>query len=268
MKVAKLISANLLNQQYLKWYQEQISFRNINDHVVQIDSPFLDNFRDEIAIYAIEQPDDNIKLTDDGWTLDNLESQGVALNRSKAKKKILAQQMKYYGILIDDGELSIIINKERFPEAKHRLLQAILFVNNMFMLSSTNNSSIFLEDLASFFESHNIRATAGVSFIGNSGLTHKFDFLIAGFKTIPTRLIKTLSVSQNAVVFAKSILTDITQTRLIRESLTNYYVFINDVNKEHQIVNVSSDILSLFEQNNIKAIKYSQREKVVKELAE
>ncbi|MEE6683552.1 DUF1829 domain-containing protein [Limosilactobacillus reuteri] len=125
-------------------------------------------------------------------------------------------------------------------------MQAILFVNNMFMLSSTNTTNVFLEDLKIFFETNNIRATQSVSFLGNSGLSHKFDFLISGFKDIPTRLIKTLSVSRNDSVFAKSILTDITQTRLIRDDLTKYYVFINDCSKENTRVNVNPDIITLF----------------------
>ncbi|MCC4398012.1 DUF1829 domain-containing protein [Limosilactobacillus reuteri] len=114
------------------------------------------------------------------------------------------------------------------------------------MLSSTNTTNVFLEDLKIFFETNNIRATQSVSFLGNSGLSHKFDFLISGFKDIPTRLIKTLSVSRNDSVFAKSILTDITQTRLIRDDLTKYYVFINDCSKENTRVNVNPDIITLF----------------------
>ena len=114
---------------------------------------------------------------------------------------------------------------------------------------------------------NNIRATQSVSFLGNSGLSHKFDFLISGFKDIPTRLIKTLSVSRNDSVFAKSILTDITQTRLIRDDLTKYYVFINDCSKENRRVKVNPDIITLFNQNDIIPVKYSKRNKFIKELA-
>ena len=170
-------------------------------------------------------------------------------------------------MVVSDGELSLTASRSKFPEAKHRLLQAILFVNNMFMLSSTNTTNVFLDDLKIFFETNNIRTTQSASFLGNSGLSHKFDFLISGFKEIPTRLIKTLSVSRNDSVFAKSILTDITQTRLIRDDSTKYYVFINDCNKENTRVNVNPDIITLFNQNDIITVKYSERNKFIKELA-
>ncbi|MCD7135814.1 DUF1829 domain-containing protein [Limosilactobacillus balticus] len=208
-----------------------------------------------------------MKLTDDGWTLNDLEEYGVNIRRSKTRRKILENEVTSYGVVVSDGELSLTASRSKFPEAKHRLLQAILFVNNMFMLSSTNTTNVFLDDLKIFFETNNIRAIQSASFLGNSGLSHKFDFLISGFKEIPTRLIKTLSVSRNDSVFAKSILTDITQTRLIRDDLTKYYVFINDCNKENTRVNVNPDIITLFNQNDIITVKYSERNKFIKELA-
>ena len=41
----------------------------------------LDNFNDEITIYAIELPNNKIKLTDHDWTLNNLEEHGVNIRR-------------------------------------------------------------------------------------------------------------------------------------------------------------------------------------------
>lgn len=95
---------------------------------------------------------------------------------------------------------------------KNRLLQAMLSVNDMFMLSKNNIKSLFIEDVGNFLEENQIRATPDVSFSGASGMTFNFDFLISGYKKIPTRLIKTLS-SPNNNMFAKVALTDILQTR-------------------------------------------------------
>lgn len=261
------MNAKELSDAYIRWYKKQLSFEDIKDNIVQIDLPFTDSFNDEIAIYAIEKKDGRIQLTDDGWTINGLEEHGVSISRSKNRKNILNRQVKNYGINVVDDELTITVQPDKFPEAKHRLLQAILFVNDMFMLASPNISNLFIEDMKLFFETNNIRATQGVSFMGNSGLSHKFDFLISGFKEIPTRLIKTLSVSNNDTIIAKSILTDITQTRMIRENATNYYVFINDLDKNKQKINVNPDIISLFTQNDIKPVKYTERNKVIQELS-
>lgn len=50
-----------------------------------------------------------IKLTDDGWTLDNLLSRGVDINKSKKRKTILINQLRGYGISLIEDELTTIM---------------------------------------------------------------------------------------------------------------------------------------------------------------
>ena len=122
-------------------------------------------------MYAVGQKDGLIKLTDDGWTLDNLLSRGVDINKSKKRKTIIINQLRGYGISLIDDELTTIVDINHFAEAKNRLLQAILFTNDMFMLARNNTGSIFVEDVGEFLTANNIRATANVAFYGNSGMT-------------------------------------------------------------------------------------------------
>ncbi|MGN1272619.1 MAG: DUF1828 domain-containing protein [Lactobacillus sp.] len=264
-----MLNAEKLRKMHLEWYNQNTSFENLNDNVVAIEVPFLDNFSDEVEMYAVGQKNGLIKLTDDGWTLDNLLSRGVDINRSKKRKNILINQLKGYGISLDDDELTTTVDINHFAEAKNRLLQAILFTNDMFMLAHNNTSSIFVEDVGNFLTANDIRATANVAFYGNSGMTFKFEYLINGIKDIPTRLIKTLSVPNNSV-FAKAILTDITEARKIRKNddmLTDYYVFVNDIdNSQKALRSVKPEITSMFKDNNIKPVLYSERDTVIKEL--
>lgn len=111
------------------------------------------------------------KLTDDGWTLDNLLSRGININKSKKRKTILINQLRGYGISLIDDELTTIVDINHFAEAKNCLLQAILFTNDMFMLALNNTGFIFVEDVGEFLTANNIRATANVAFYGNSGMT-------------------------------------------------------------------------------------------------
>ena len=133
-----MLDAEKLREKHLEWYNQNTRFENLNDNVVAIDVPFLDNFSDEIEMYAVGQKNGLIKLTDDGWTLDNLLSRGVDI--------------------------------DHFAEAKNRLLQVILFTNDMFMLARNNTGSIFVEDVGEFLTANNIRATVNVAFYGNNGM--------------------------------------------------------------------------------------------------
>ena len=49
-------------------------------------------------MYTVGKKDGLIKLTDDGWTLDNLLSRGVDINKSKKRETILINQLRGYGI--------------------------------------------------------------------------------------------------------------------------------------------------------------------------
>lgn len=118
-----MIDAKELNAESLGSFQPEISFTNLNDQTVRIDFPFLENRNDEINLYAIEQNNGSIKLTDDGWTLDNLESHGVALSNT---------QFQSLGVSHGDGELSIMVNREQILPGTLRLLQAIMNLNAPF----------------------------------------------------------------------------------------------------------------------------------------
>lgn len=80
------LDAKKLSDNYLQWYKEQVSFKNVQQNVVRIDLPFLDSFQDEIALYVVKLPNGEIKLTDDGWTLNGLEEYGVYINLNTAKR--------------------------------------------------------------------------------------------------------------------------------------------------------------------------------------
>lgn len=259
-----------LQKQYLKWYKSASTFKDINSNTVRIDVPFLDNFSDEIVMYAIANSDNTITLTDDGWTLDNLNSLGVTINKSSTRKRIFEQKTKVYGVEVNDDELCLNVPINKFGEGKNRLLQAMLAVNDMFMLSKNNTKSLFTEEISKIFEKNGIRATENVSFSGSSGMTFNFDFLISGYKKIPTRLIKTLSNPTNSM-FAKGALVDIMQTRQLRPE-ANFYVFLNDYNStktsnnQKNIKQIRPEITNIFKEENIKTVNFSEINSVLPEL--
>lgn len=92
---------------------------------------------------------------------------GLIFDDQKTRRNIFENEVASYGVVVSDDEFSLTASKSKFSEAKYRLLQASLFVNNMFMLSSTHTTNVFLEDLKISFETNNIRATQSVSFLEN-----------------------------------------------------------------------------------------------------
>lgn len=127
-----MINAEELSKNHLDWCSKNTNFTDVSANIVKIDVPFLDSFNDEIAIYAVNDPyTGSITLTDDGWTINNLESRGVYLKHSKKRRKLFQSQISKYGVIENDDALQITTTPDNFPISKHRLLQAMLFVDNM-----------------------------------------------------------------------------------------------------------------------------------------
>jgi len=252
-----MINAHSLNQDYLSWLNANTSFEQINTETVRIDSPFTDADNDEIVMYAIQTTSNTLRLTDDGWTLDNLAARGVTFTHSSHRQKLLHHQLIAYGVRLDNDALIVETELRHFAEAKHRLLQAILFINDMFILAPAKRPHVFLEDVAHFLTQNNIRTNQNMAYVGESGLIHKFDFSIPGIDQIPAKLIKVLSGANNPLI-AKATLADIEQTRPITPGPSEFYVFLNDWGKE-QPKTINPDILSLFRLNGITPLLFSQR---------
>ncbi|HCT6978268.1 TPA: DUF1828 domain-containing protein, partial [Staphylococcus aureus] len=84
--------AKKLKKEYLDWYNQTLEFSNLSNNVVRIDTPFKDNSLDNLIIYALyDQSRDMITLTDDGYTIFDLENNGIFLNKSKKHKKIFEE---------------------------------------------------------------------------------------------------------------------------------------------------------------------------------
>lgn len=244
-----------------KFYSKGINFSEIQKEISRIDTPFLDRHNDSIILYAIEEKNNTYKITDGGYTLDDLESDGIYLHMSKKRMHILKEQLNNFSVKLDNanGELYIESSEEDYPMKQNLLIQAMLFTNDMFMLSNKKVASIFINEVASFFEDNNIRVTDSPNIIGPSGMIHHYDFSIPGIKTIPEKLIKTMN-SANNEYYAKSIAMDKTQTQEVKPNAT-FYTIINDEN------DLDSKTINLLESVNITTIPFSKRNDYVEELA-
>jgi len=253
-----------LEKRVKEFYNQSFSFNKLNGSYIRIDTPFMDRHNDSLILYAVKNGD-AIKLTDGGYVLDDLESEGIRITRSKRKTKILREQLRSYAVSLDESNNELYVESKSvagFPRAQNFLIQAMLFVNDMFMLSDSNVNDIFKNEIAHFFEDNNIRVLHDPTFVSNSGMTHKYDFTIAGIKEIPDRLIKTMNSPRNEY-YAKALATDVRLTKPVLTRNTEFYTFVNDRDKS-----IDSNIISLFDDEGIKTIPYSRREEFVAELAE
>lgn len=246
-----------LLEDYQAWLKDKTTLRQIDDWV-EITTPYLDRCNDYIQIYA-KKLNGGYLLTDDGYTMTDLEHSGCKLD-SRKRQDLLNMTLNGFGVQLRNNALEIKASNENFPLRKHNLIQAILAVNDMFYLAVPMVSSLFHEDVVNWLDLHEVRYTPNVKFTGKSGYDHLFDFVIPKSRTQPERILKTINRPNrdSAQVVAFSWI----DTKEVRPPESKAYAFLNDM--EHGFSNTVLDALRSYD---VRPIPWSMREKLIEEIA-
>lgn len=241
---------------YLAWLRDKTLLRQI-DQWIEITTPYLDRHNDYIQIYA-RKANGGYVLTDDGYTITDLEQSGCKLQSPK-RQKLMEMTLNGFGVQLRNNALEIHASSDNFALRKHNIVQAILAVNDMFYLAVPMVASLFYEDVVAWLDLHDVRYTPKVKFTGKSGYDHLFDFVIPKSRLQPERILQAINrprrETAQAVAFAWI------DTKEVRPSDSKAYAFLND--SEHS---VSTDVLEALRNYNVQPILWSRREDIREEL--
>ncbi|KGL62591.1 DUF1829 domain-containing protein [Polaribacter sp. Hel1_85] len=247
--------ANTYVDEYYNWLKEK-TFIQKDDYTdwFLINTPFVGAFNDTIEIYA-QKKGSNLILSDNGETMTNLELQGLHIQGSKRRRNILDSILLNYGVKFENDELVIESNIEKFSQCKHNFLSAIIEINDLYVLSKHQVSSIFKEDVRSYLDSENIIYTPDFISKGETGLEFNFDFQIA--RKDKEIVIKSFNVINKSNL--PSFLFSWDDIKPVREKSTkknvNAIAIINDFEKE-----VKTEFLDALKSKNADYILWSERD--------
>lgn len=238
-----------LKEKYISWLENEISVNKIGEYL-EVTSPFLDRYNDYLQVYAKIQNDNEIIITDDSYTINNLKMSGIDFNSTK-RKQLLTTFINKYRIDLKDDELLVKTDIDDFPRKILFLMQAMLNIDDMFMLSQNKVASIFLDDVTNFLDEKEIFYSKDVNFIGKSGFLYSYEYLIQRSKTQPERLCKVIN-NPNKQNFQNTIFmwNDTKETRNYDSKLI---VFLNDENK------IDSNVMDGFKNYNVDTIPWSKK---------
>lgn len=242
---------------YAAWLKDKTSLRQIQDWV-EITTPYLDRHNDCIQIYA-KRVDGGLVLTDDGYTINDLERSGCRLGSPK-RQDLLRLALNGFGVQLNEGRLEVRASSDNFALRKHNLLQAILSVNDMFYLAAPFVASLFYEDVVAWLDLSDVRYTPKVKFTGKTGYDHLFDFVIPKSRTQPERILETINRPSRDT--AEAIAFKWIDTREVRPPDSRAYVLLNDAEQE-----VTPAVLDALRSYDVRPIPWSRREDVRTELA-
>lgn len=249
---------NQVIDDYVTWIKDNTYLRTIGDgRYAEISTPFLDRHNDHLEIYVTKKGD-TIRLSDDGFTLSDLKASGVEMTSTK-RQQIFRTVLNGFGVqLSDQDELYLDANPTNIGQKKHYLIQAILAVNDMYVMSQENIYSLFKEDVERFFGSKDIYYTKDIKIGGKSGFDHNIDFVISASRSKPERLIKTVNVPKKDTI--GPVLFTFADIAAVRETTTKNIIIYNDIERS-----VSTDVASAIKNYGVIGIPWSEKENRVEE---
>lgn len=139
-----------LIENYHAWLKDKTVWKEIGDWS-EITTPYLDRHNDYIQIYLKKDGDDYF-LTDDGYTISDLEQEGCNLNTDR-RKHLLTLTLNGFGVQKNTQDaLFVKASPQDFSLKKHNLIQAILAVNDLFYLANPYITSLFFEDVRAWLD--------------------------------------------------------------------------------------------------------------------
>jgi hypothetical protein len=241
---------------YVAWLRAGLTSECAED-ACELTTPFLDRHNDHLQVYA-QRHGNEITLSDDGYVLADLRASGLEFSTEK-RRQLLQATLNGFGVRVDHGQLTIEASERTVGQRLHALVQAMLAVNDMFMMAQSRIASVFLEDVRQFLEDNDVRFSERVKITGRSGFDHAVDFLIPSSRQRPERILQVInSPSKNSIGACLFALSD---TRDARGAESRAYAALNDTSKP-----VSGDVLEALRSYSVEPLVWSHRESFVQAL--
>ena len=241
---------------YVEWLRRGVLAESVGN-ACELTTPFLDRHNDHIQIYA-ERQNGKIILSDDGYILADLRTSGLELTTPK-RRSVMETALRGFGVQLNGNRLLIEASPRNLGQRVHSLVQAMLALNDMFILAQPRVATFFWEDVRAFLDEHRIRYSARVKLAGKTGYDHAIDFLIPRSPGVPERLVQAINAPSKTTI--GSYLFVLTDTREGRDE-AEAYAFLNDRERH-----VGGDLIEALEAYEVRPALWSRREQFAERLA-
>lgn len=179
--VENSISIDGILENYINWIKENNHFKMNTNHVIELATPFIDNFGDNINL-ILKQEGNKVKISDDAYFIWNLEAHGLNVTKNNSKRlNILKSIIEFSNISFDEKtcELYKIVNPKNVGQGIHEMTEALNRISDLMFLNQTSVKSIFTEDVFSYLKENKeiYDYFPDVQIVGQSKLSFNFDAL-------------------------------------------------------------------------------------------
>lgn len=247
-----------LIDEYITWLKTGLSLEMVGTQVAELTTPFLDHHNDHLQIY-VNKSNGKLVLTDDGYVLNDLQASGFEFDTPR-RRAILESTLNGFGVKLYKNDLRVEASAQNLGQRLHSLIQAMLALDDMYVISKPRVTGFFWEDVANFLTTKDVRYSANVKVSGKSGYDHHIDFMIPKSKQSPERFLQAINTPTKSTI--GNFLFVITDSVQARPQPAEAMAFLNDQDKP-----VGGDVIEALGAYSIRPILWSQREQHVEELA-
>ena len=156
-------------------------FHIIDGDNIRFNTPFTDPFDDEINLMITISENGLYKITDQGYTIWNLETRGLNFKKGSVRYKNLELLLQRNHVnLGKDNSIYLTVPKESTPQGINLVLDTVMRVNDfIYSLKSNSVHSFFTEKINTFLKENKSKFSydQGFSLDGDSGFSFKIDYL-------------------------------------------------------------------------------------------
>jgi len=236
---------------YTAWLRKEIVTTDFDEYV-ELTTPYLDRFNDYLQIYAKQSSDGAIELTDDGYIIGSLISSGMTFKKGSNRHRMLNKVAAKFNVSVVDEDIVTTATVHNFPQKKHMMVQAMLAIDDLFVVSPETTKNLFLEDIETYFNANGIYYSVDFSLLGKTGTIYNYDFHLQRTKEKPERFCRgfnKLNLSKRDLTLFNWI-----DTQEKRGDSSELIVIYNDENP------VPGDVLTGFYNYGIKTVPFTQRQ--------
>lgn len=256
-----------VKKSYINWIQENTMFTEVLNEAIEVSSPFFDVLNENIKIY-IEPNSDKYKITDDGYTMWNLESMGMSFRKGYTREKVLIDTINRSSVNLDSTskEFYIYSNMKDLGKTVHIMLQTIISITDMIRFNTNKIKDIFSEEVSYYFKNNSeiFDPFPDVEIQGKSKLIYRFDYLMSlrNKEKKLVRLINNLNKTQVESTLISWQDTHDQRKSKYKDEKLSMVALINDKDKE-----LSREYLDALYEYNIEPVGFSDKSLVKKSLS-
>lgn len=250
-----------ISKEYFDWIKNNNHF-TINKNIIQLSTPVVDSFGDNINI-ILKQEGDKIRISDDAYVIWNIEAHGLNITNKNSKRyNLLNSILSFDSVSLDPNtnEIYKLSTMKNIGQNIHEVIQSISKISDLMYLNKSNVKSVFSEDVFNYLKENKEHYDyfPNLQIIGHSKLAFNFDAL---FTT--KNKIKKLSKFYNS--FSKStvenVLVSWLDTIKSREERFDGSLQMAIVVNDENTKTLSRDYLDALSEYDIDVIPFSDKKK-------